>query len=69
MGRLFALLLMATPASAADLSAPKLPVPYTCEDVRFYVSQHGKIVAWAWARLHGYTHAQIVEARKCLHLP
>ncbi len=67
MRRVFALILMATPAAgAADLAGPKLPYPYTCEDIRTNVALYGKALAWSWAVLHGYTKAEINEARKCL---
>lgn len=50
--------------AAAD--DPKLPPGVTCSDVRSNVAQYGKIAAYAWARLHGYSSKQINEAKKCL---
>lgn len=61
---LIALLLILTAAAFAD--EPKLPPGITCADVRAQVAQHGEYVAYAWARLQGYSQAQIREARKCL---
>ena len=58
------LLLLAAPARADD--PPKLPDGYTCEDVRAKVAENGRIVAYAWARLHGYSKRDIAEAKKCL---
>jgi hypothetical protein len=62
-GLLIILLLLSTGAMAEE---PKLPPGVTCVDVRAKVDQHGQYVAYAWARLNGYSRAQIKEARKCL---
>ncbi len=35
-------------------------------DVKAKVAEHGKMRAIAWALEHGYSWAQIREARKCL---
>ncbi len=43
---------------------PHLPVP--CDQIRSLVAEHGKVKAIYWARSHGFTWAQIAEARKCL---
>ncbi len=51
-------------ALAAD--PPRLPPGVTCADVRAKVAEHGKVYAYAWARLNGYTAAQINEAKKCV---
>lgn len=45
---------------------PKLPEGVTCSDVRAHVAQYGKIAAYAWAKLQGYTAQEIREAKKCL---
>ena len=45
---------------------PNLPAGVTCELVRAKVAEHGKIVAYAWATLQGYSRREIKEARKCL---
>jgi len=50
----------------ARADTPKLPVGVTCEIVRAKVAEHGKIVAYAWATLQGYSRREIKEARKCL---
>lgn len=47
-------------------AAPKLPAGVSCEFVRSKVAEHGKLVAWAWARLNGYSRAEINEAKRCL---
>jgi len=47
-------------------SEPQLPPGVTCADVRAMVLQYGQIAAHAWARLHGFSSAQIKEARKCM---
>lgn len=56
------LLLMAS----ADAGEAKLPPGITCTDVRARVAEYGKYVAYAWARLHGYSKHEIREAEKCL---
>jgi hypothetical protein len=61
---LAALVLMGTEASAAD--PPRLPAGVTCEAVRAKVAEHGKIIAYAWATLQGYTRHDLKEAAKCL---
>ncbi len=43
---------------------PRLPV--SCDQIRSLVAEHGKVKAIYWARSHGFTWAQIAEARKCL---
>jgi hypothetical protein len=45
---------------------PKLPPSVTCKLVRNEVAQHGKLVAYTWATLNGYSKKDITEARKCL---
>jgi hypothetical protein len=52
------------PAIAAD--PPSLPPGITCELVRAKVAEHGKIVAFAWAKLNGYSRAEIDAAKRCL---
>ena len=56
--------LLISPASAAD--PPKLPDGYACEAVRAKVAEHGWLVAYAWAKLQGYSKEQIAAAKKCL---
>jgi hypothetical protein len=46
------------------LAEPRIPV--SCDVIRSQVAEHGKLKAIYWARSHGYTWAQIAEARKCL---
>jgi len=58
-----ALVFMTMEAVAAD---PKLPDGFSCSDVRAKVEEHGQYIAYAWARLHGYSRYQIKQARKCL---
>jgi hypothetical protein len=58
-----AFVFMCVPAFA---DAPKLPPGVTCEFVRAKVAEHGKYVAWAWAKLHGYSRAEIEIAKRCL---
>ena len=55
-------MLLISPAMAAD----KLPDGYTCEAVREKVAEHGWFIAYAWAKLHGYSKAEISAAKKCL---
>lgn len=45
---------------------PRLPAGVTCADVRAKVAEHGRIYAYAWARLHGYSKAEIEQAKRCL---
>lgn len=45
---------------------PQLPHGTSCDQIKSLVAEHGKIKAVIWAREHGYTWAQIAEARKCL---
>lgn len=54
---------MIAPALA---NSPNLPPGVTCSMVRAKVAEHGKAYAYAWAKLHGYTAADIREAKKCL---
>ena len=37
-----------------------------CSQIKSLVAEHGRVKAIIWAREHGYTWAQIAEARKCL---
>ena len=46
--------------------AAGLPEGATCDLVRQYVAQHGKVKALAWAIKQGYSFAQIREAKQCL---
>jgi hypothetical protein len=62
---LAALILMATCVMARS-DEPMLPAGIACADVRAKVAEHGKFIAYAWARLHGYSRHQISEAKKCL---
>ncbi len=48
------------------LSTPALAFQISCEDVRAYVAEHGKLRALAFAIKSGATPRQINEARKCL---
>jgi hypothetical protein len=57
------LCLFAIPVSA---DTPQLPIGVTCEAVRAKVAEHGRIMAYAWARLNGYSAKQIAEAKRCL---
>lgn len=50
----------------AAQAAAELPPGVTCEFVRAKVAEYGKVYAYAWARLHGYSAAQIAEAKRCL---
>lgn len=59
-----AIVICATLAYAAD--PPRLPPGVTCADVRAKVAEHGKVYAYAWAKLNGYSSAEINEAKKCL---
>jgi uncharacterized protein YbaA (DUF1428 family) len=45
---------------------PDLPQGVTCEFVRAKVAEHGKVVAYAWARLQGYSKEEIKQAKRCL---
>lgn len=58
------LVTLVAPAFAAD--PPRLPPGVTCEAVRAKVAEHGKVYAYAWAKLHGYSRAEINEAKKCI---
>ncbi len=51
-------------ALAAD--PPRLPAGVTCEAVRAKVAEHGKVYAYAWARLNGYSRSDIEAAKRCL---
>lgn len=55
-----ALILVCAHARAGE--APQLD----CDAIRYYVAQHGKAAALAWAIRNGYTLAEIREARRCL---
>jgi hypothetical protein len=44
----------------------KLPPGVTCEVVREMVTLHGRLTAYAWAKLNGYSRGEIAQARKCL---
>lgn len=55
------LVLTATPAHAV-----KLPQGVSCELVRSRVAEHGKVIAYAWARLNGFSKREINEAGRCL---
>lgn len=57
-------MIIAAPCAADE---PKLPPGVTCADVRARVDEFGSYVAYAWARLNGYSKTQIKEAKKCLH--
>jgi hypothetical protein len=50
----------------ARAEAPRLPHGVTCEFVRAKVAEHGKVVAYAWARLQGYSKEEIKQAKRCL---
>lgn len=63
-GAVFAFLFLCTLAFAAD--PPKLPAGITCEVVRSKVAEHGKVYAYAWAKVQGYTSAEISQAKRCL---
>ena len=54
------LILVCAHARAAD--APQLD----CAAIRFYVAEHGRAAALAWAIRQGYSLAEIREARRCL---
>jgi hypothetical protein len=56
--------LAATLAYAAD--PPRLPPGVSCADVRAKVAEHGKVYAYAWAKLQGYSRAEIEIAKRCL---
>jgi hypothetical protein len=58
-----ALICIPIPAHADE---PKLPLGYTCDDVRSAVAEYGKIKALALAIEKGATWRQLREARKCL---
>lgn len=58
--------LFITFASAALADDPRLPAGVTCDMVRSRVAEHGRLVAYAWARLQGYSRRQIKEAERCL---
>jgi hypothetical protein len=54
------------PVWASQEGQPKLPPGVTCKLVRDQVAEHGKLVAYTWATLNGYSKKDITEARKCL---
>lgn len=62
---LVAIALVAT-CTRARADPQRLPPGVTCAAVRAMVAEHGKVYAYAWARLQGYTAAQIAEAKRCL---
>ncbi len=53
-------------AQAAVASEPRLPPGVSCSIVKGYVKAYGRIAAYAWAKLNGYSNAEIMEAKKCL---
>ena len=61
-----AAILVATGLHARAADTPRLPPGVTCAAVRAKVAEHGKVYAYAWARLQGYSKAEINEARRCL---
>ncbi len=50
---LSALVLMGTCTMARSADLPRLPAGVTCEAVRAKVAEHGKVYAYAWARVNG----------------
>lgn len=58
--------LLAAAIALAAGDPPRLPEGVTCELVRAKVAEHGRVYAYAWARLAGFTTAQINEAKRCL---
>lgn len=58
-----ALLVMSSTAGASE---QKLPAGVTCSMVQDYVKAYGRFAAFAWAKLNGYSNAEIREAGKCL---
>lgn len=65
-GALYALVALIGAGFALAADPPRLPAGVTCADVRAKVAEHGKVYAYAWAKLNGYTTAQINEAKKCV---
>ena len=63
-GALFAFLFLCTVAFAEQ--PVRLPAGVTCSMVREKVSEHGKVYAYAWARMQGYSSAEISQAKRCL---
>ena len=63
-GLIAAILVLSAAAFAAD--PPRLPAGVTCELVRAKVAEHGKVYAYGWAKLQGYTSAEISQAKRCL---
>jgi len=63
-----ALLLCATPGSAATTADPKLPLMtrVTCPAVREAVKLYGEAAAEQWARTRGISEARIEQARRCI---
>lgn len=53
-------------AMAYASTTPRLPPGVTCADVRAKVAEHGKVYAYAWAKLNGYSSREITEAKRCL---
>ncbi len=60
------LILMGTCTMARAADPPELPPGVTCSLVRAKVAEHGKVYAYAWARLNWYSKAEIDAARLCL---
>lgn len=48
------------------VSSPSNAFQVSCEDVRAYVAEHGKMKALAFAIKSGATPRQINDARRCL---
>lgn len=63
MGLIFGVLLGAVKAASPE---PKLPPGRTCAEVIAYVATYGRVLAYATARLEGYSKRDIKEAEKCL---
>ena len=63
-GAVLAFLFLCTVAFAEQ--PVRLPAGVTCSMVREKVSEHGKVYAYAWARMQGYSSAEISQAKRCL---
>lgn len=61
-----AIVLLVILASIETASSSDLPQGYTCEQVRAYVREYGRVVALIQAKLHGATREQIRQAKECL---
>jgi hypothetical protein len=57
-----ALVLIATCTHSRAADLPQVD----CATIRYYVAEHGKAAALAWAIRNGYSWAEIREARRCL---